>query len=74
MPHSRRTPKSRGRARQTGNLKSARDRFIQKTMHKWGAGTLHSGRGGAHARVVPHTPQGQRQAVRIGFEEWRAKH
>lgn len=47
---------------------------IGKVLHEWGAGQLKTGRknkAGKQTRTVPHTKAGQKQAIRIAYEEMR---
>jgi len=49
--------------------RSQRQGKVEKVMHEWGEGELHSG--SASGPVVPHTGRGQKQAVAIALSEQR---
>lgn len=42
---------------------------VEKVMHEWGQGTLHSG--SKKGPLVPKTESGQKRALAIGFSEQR---
>jgi len=65
---ARSSPASRRSARSPRVEPGAPDK-IDRVMHEWGGGGLHSG--SKHGPSVPHTKKGRKQAIAIALSEQR---
>lgn len=65
---ARHSPAAQRSARSPRVEPGAQDK-IDRVMHEWGGGELHSG--SKHGPMVPHSGKGRKQAIAIALSEQR---